>query len=163
MSTTFTEILPATKTSPNNGIRWEPASGRLEILTGRKSDAYRVAEFPADGGRGFRFTKLTPGTDRDVDAYSVFCATPGTGLHDSCECRGFLRHGQCKHLAAVRAIEENRFLWARTEAAPAVEPVAEAAPSMTPDEALVELTRILAIPTSLYRRGSFFDLANKSI
>ena len=86
---------------------------------------YTVSEFQADGGRGFQFDKLTNGSDRSADGYAVFCAASGSGEHDSCECRGFLRHGHCKHLTEAKRIAE-----AATVAKPAMDP-AEALDALT--------------------------------
>lgn len=97
----FTKPIPASKGDAT--IRFIPSglrSGVLAITQGRDFTEYTVTEFDADGGRAFRFEKISNGTDREADAYDVFCGCPC----DSCECRGFLRHGHCKHLAAAHVI-----------------------------------------------------------
>lgn len=129
---TFTEVLPATKSSPSNAIQWTPSAtevgaGLLVIDTKRGRDEYLIVTFAAKGGRGFRFAKVTPGTDRSTESYDVFCATPGAGRHDSCHCRGSLLHGYCKHIEAARAIEANEWLPA------SVPPVAAKKPYVSPD------------------------------
>lgn len=133
----YTESLPATKSTPNASIRWEPLDGGREPLRGllviqspKKFARYSLVEFPADGGRGFHFVKLAGGTDPEADSYSVFIADPRPAdagyAHDGCECKGFLHTGHCKHVAAVRAILENANLWQREAEANAVElPAAE--------------------------------------
>jgi hypothetical protein len=117
---TFTEILPATKTSKHNGIEWTPesigsASGLLVIRQhGKGKDgAYRVTERPCDwAGRAFHFEKIGGGTDPDATSYDVLI-----GQHDRrCDCKGFTRHGHCRHTEAILAILENEFLWSRPAA-----------------------------------------------
>jgi hypothetical protein len=64
--TTFTEIIPPTKTSPSgNGIEWQPATGTLEINLGRRNSVkYTVVPFACHfPGRAFRLTKLADGCE----------------------------------------------------------------------------------------------------
>ena len=99
------ELLPATRTDKHPGIRWQPAAdepgrGVLTVTVSRKDTAYAVTEFACDlDGRAFRLEKLTVGTDREESAYNVFVSTQRG--HDSCDCKGFCRHGHCKHISAV--------------------------------------------------------------
>ena len=117
---TYTEVLPATKSSPNAAIKWTPtgsSKGLLTISQNRSHAEYAVAEFDADGGRAFHFAKIAGGTDKTESTYDVFVANAGSGEHHSCSCRGALRTGNCKHQEAVRAILENG--WADTTEQPA--------------------------------------------
>jgi hypothetical protein len=114
--TTYSDYLPATKTAAERTVFFTPSevadrSGLISILNGREWCQYFVIEFDADEGRGFRLMKTedAPGTDRDTAAYAVFCSPAGPE-HDSCDCRGFQRHGHCKHSAAVRGAVDNRWL-----------------------------------------------------
>jgi hypothetical protein len=110
---TFIEALPATKSSTTNTIRFTPSAtamgGLLTIDTKRSRAEYLLAEFHATNGRAFHFAKLTSGTDPESESYTVLCVKPGHG-YDSCECRGFHRHGHCKHVEAVKAILENGWM-----------------------------------------------------
>jgi hypothetical protein len=113
---TFTELLPVTKSDPHLGVIFTPGitpgTGELTIQGSRSYVRYAVADTPTPWhGTAARFVKLTEGTDREAEAYDVFCAAPGSRDHDSCECRGFLRFGHCKHVSALRCIAvENRWL-----------------------------------------------------
>lgn len=112
----FTELLPERKSSRRSAIKWKPSAdpygptaGYLTIETGRTGCLYRVAEFPPGwDGRGFTLTKITPGTDSESDSYSCFVAR--NGQDKSCECRGFLAHGHCKHLDSLAALIANGWL-----------------------------------------------------
>ena len=112
-----------------------PGQGILTI-PGRLPTAYAVSEFALNGGggRGFRFSKITHGTDKTAASYDVFIADDATADaghgSDSCDCKGFERHGHCKHHAAARDIAD-RHLPAgveleEREIRPEPRPVAEA-------------------------------------
>jgi hypothetical protein len=115
VATKFIEILPATRSSPHNGITWvpvgEPGTGTLTVDTARSRVVYAVAEFPTTWhGRAFRLTKLGPGTDPESDCYHVFVSPdPRVCRRD---CRGFTfgRGRPCKHIEAVRALLDNRWI-----------------------------------------------------
>ena len=118
---TFTEVLPATRSCPHAAIRWTPAdpsdpsdlpaggelppAGTLAIDQTRASVRYAVTEFPTGwDGRAFHFAKAggEPGTDPTADSYDVFV---GRNPADrQCQCKGFLRRGDCKHALAARAL-----------------------------------------------------------
>ena len=112
---TYTEVLPERKGSKRGAVRFTPAAGEYEpvagvmaIDTGRSSAEYLVTEFPTGwDGRGFQLDKLAGGTDAEAGGYAVFC---GRGARASCECRGFLRWGNCKHADAVEACRANGWL-----------------------------------------------------
>lgn len=109
---THKELLPETASSHDNFVYFEPAHeegrGRLLIQQGKHRSEYDIARFASEGGHTFRLHKLS-GTDPEAGSYDVFVADR-RGLFDSCECRGFLRHGHCKHTAAIRALLENRWV-----------------------------------------------------
>lgn len=78
--------------------------GTLEAYApGKPTERYAVTEFPHDlAGRAFRLVKCTAGTDPEAGCYDVLL---GEGnQEDSCECRGFLRWGHCKHVDSLRAV-----------------------------------------------------------
>jgi hypothetical protein len=80
------------------------AAGKLTVTQGRDTKdvaTYRVVEFKNALGRAFRLVKVAGGSDRETTNYDVLIDPHG---HDSCECRGFLRHGHCKHVDAIRSM-----------------------------------------------------------
>ncbi len=79
-----------------------PVAGTLALTVRRQTAVYRVEEFPAPaepGGRGFQLVKLAGGSDPEARDYAVLCRADGRA--GTCECRGYLRWGRCKHLAAL--------------------------------------------------------------
>src|SRR6185437_15305566 len=129
MNATIETALPATKSSPVNGVAFTPtAPGRgLLIIDQKRSIAeYRVTEFPADGGRGFRLAKIEGGTDRTAESYDVFL---DRAHGETCDCKGFARHGHCKHVDAVQAVCDRGLLLPATKPAPAAPVVAAAKPA----------------------------------
>jgi hypothetical protein len=109
------ELLPATRSSKHNGITWEPAeapgTGTLTVDTARSRVVYAVAEFPTNwDGRAFTFSKLDPETDPESDAYDVFVGPDPRACR--CDCKGFAfgRGRPCKHVEAVRALLDNRWV-----------------------------------------------------
>jgi hypothetical protein len=68
--------------------------GTLRIVEGRQATLYYFAEVPADYGRGFRVEKV------GGDAYHVNL----NGTASTCECRGFLRWGHCRHGEVLAAL-----------------------------------------------------------
>lgn len=113
---TYTEILPARKSSKRSAINYtpsggeyEPIAGTLTIHTDRASADYLVTEFvPGWDGRAFTLEKIDGGTDAEQESYSLFCAR--NGQDRTCECKGFVRWGNCKHLDAVLACITNGWL-----------------------------------------------------
>lgn len=104
MTASFTATLPARKSSKNGtAVRFtagaNAGTGLLLLGAGRTATEYLVVEFAADGGRGFRLAKVTPGTDAEADGYDVFACVKGGA--PKCECRGAVRWGSCKHSDAV--------------------------------------------------------------
>ena len=113
--TTYTEVLPATKSSEHNAMQFTPGEapgcGLLVVHTARASVTYRVTEFATDWGRAFHFTKDgTPGTDAQSEAYDVLVCRDPRGHR--CDCKGFsYGHGRpCKHITAALALIENQWL-----------------------------------------------------
>lgn len=112
---TFTELLPARKSSKKSAIRWTPVAGDTQVAgvlvvdTDLASAAYTVSEFVTGwAGRGFLFAKLMPGTDKTEESYSVFCAPREE--QDRCECKGWTFKGTCKHRDSARALLANGWL-----------------------------------------------------
>lgn len=95
---TYTEVLPPSKTSPHRAMKYTPACvgvGVLELTDKRSHTRYAVAVQPFGG---VRMTKP------DGETYVV---TAGT-----CDCAGFTygRGRLCKHIEAVHAMLANRWL-----------------------------------------------------
>jgi hypothetical protein len=57
---------------------------------------YNLARLPSAFGTAFRLVKHLGRCER----YDVLL----DGSRSSCECRGFLRHGHCKHQAGMQAL-----------------------------------------------------------
>lgn len=97
---TFTEVLPASKTSPNRAMRYTPACvglGVVELQDRLTATRYAVAVLPFGG---VRLTKQGGDENYVVTAHK-------------CECRGFVfsKSGTpCKHIECVRALLANDWL-----------------------------------------------------
>jgi hypothetical protein len=61
--------------------------GTLKIVEGKRVDVYYFRCLPSDFGRAFEMSKV------GGDAYCVNL----DGQTSTCECRGFLRWGHCRH------------------------------------------------------------------
>jgi hypothetical protein len=104
----FTELLPPTKTDPKGQttMAWEPSTDNefspvagVLTLTGKRCHCrYVVQEFAADIGRGFMLLKAGKGSDEAEEHYAVLVPRHGRPM---CECKGFVRHGHCKHAFAL--------------------------------------------------------------
>jgi len=70
----------------------------LHIRTGRKVEFfdYYLKPIPCQDGAAYEVSKL----QGDGETYHVRIATDG----NTCECKGFLAHGHCKHLASLVAL-----------------------------------------------------------
>jgi hypothetical protein len=65
---------------------------------GTRTDNFRYSVLPIRsdvGGRAFEITRQDTG-----DTYHVLLHSP----ESSCECKGFLRHGHCKHVDALQTL-----------------------------------------------------------
>ena len=109
--TTYTEVLPGTKTSPHRAVTWTPCGcgcGVLTVSDRRTHTRYAVCEVAVGkgfSGRAFRLTKAG-----GAEHY-----TARVGGHESdhdCDCPGhaYGRGKACKHVAAVRALLANDWL-----------------------------------------------------
>jgi hypothetical protein len=76
--------------------------GVVLIVTAKKRASYTVARLNVDFGyAGFRISEIDPVGEQDH--YSVLLAGPLS----SCECLGFLHHGQpCKHIRSLEALRQ---------------------------------------------------------
>ena len=95
---TYTEVLPASKTSPNRAMKYTPACtgvGVLELTDSRSHTRYALAVQPFGG---VRLSKS------DGETYVV---TPA-----ACECKGYVfgRGALCRHIHAVHALLANGWM-----------------------------------------------------
>jgi hypothetical protein len=72
--------------------------GVIRIAVGGKATDYLVEPIGSDFGDGFRLTKL----DGWGDVYHVNLSNEG----HICDCKGHLKHGHCKHPAALAALRQ---------------------------------------------------------
>jgi hypothetical protein len=74
----------------------------VELTVGKSQTGYYVEPLASDFGRCFRLVKFTTstGTDEGADHYDVCLDGPGS----DCSCKGFLRHGRCKHVEGLLAL-----------------------------------------------------------
>lgn len=71
----------------------------IHLAVGKDEGYYAVREIPCEiGGRGFAVHRLGLGT--------LYHVRVGEPADCSCECKGFLRHGHCKHVQGLRALLE---------------------------------------------------------
>jgi len=71
--------------------------GIFSISTAKTTTHYAFREIPCSiGGRGFAVHRLGL-----AELYHVRVGRP---IETSCECLGYLRHGNCKHLTALAAL-----------------------------------------------------------
>ena len=110
------EVLPATKSSSHNSLTWTPndeipGEGVLVVDTVRSRTLYAVREFKTLwAGRAFKLDVIRGGTDPESERYDVLVARDGRG--HLCDCKGFSygRGKPCKHIAALAAVIENRWV-----------------------------------------------------
>jgi len=74
------------------------APGILRLTVGKEAADYYLTCLPADFGIGFKVVKI--GLDVTEGEYHVNI----DGDKRSCECKGFLRHGHCKHADGIAAL-----------------------------------------------------------
>jgi len=72
--------------------------GIVRITVGKEHADCYISEIPADFGRGFKVEKID--LTGDGPPYHVNI----DGEKKSCECKGFLRHGHCKHADGIVAL-----------------------------------------------------------
>ena len=72
--------------------------GVVRLMVNRKSVDYLLTPIAADFGRGFRLEKI--GLDFDGSTYHVNL----DGDKKTCECKGFLKWGHCKHGDGLAAL-----------------------------------------------------------
>jgi hypothetical protein len=90
---------PRTKPARHVRLALKPFEGNpgvVEITVGRNATAYFLSPVSADFGTGYRLEKFESG-----EVYHVNLAAGD--LH-TCDCKGFLQWGHCKHIQALLAL-----------------------------------------------------------
>lgn len=102
-----TVVNSADRVKPSRSIRVAiPAFGDnpeciVVITVGGQCTHYFCRPIPSDFGTAFRLEKLP------LYGFGVYAVNlGGDGAKPSCECKGFLRWGQCKHLSGVLALRQ---------------------------------------------------------
>ena len=91
-------VKPRTRKKPERFckvVRAEVGTRTLSLRVGSKVELYNLLEIQADYGRGFEVTKP------DGTVYHV-CLD---GLCSTCDCKGHSKHGHCKHVDSLTALE----------------------------------------------------------
>jgi hypothetical protein len=93
---------PRVKPSRNIRIKVRSPSGEavLRITVGKKPAHYFVTPLRADFGSAYELRKIGPNGFEPV-GYHVNL----NGQQSSCECRGFLQHGHCKHVSGLAVLQ----------------------------------------------------------
>jgi hypothetical protein len=83
-----------TRSKPARSLRF--ADSTVTITEGKSQEAYGI-EAVKDGESllGFRVTKKSSNETHDVDT-----------VDGTCDCRGHYAYGYCRHLSAVRKLQE---------------------------------------------------------
>jgi hypothetical protein len=68
----------------------------VKIVEGKKTDYYSVRPIPSDWGTAYQMAKLP----EENEPYSVCLA----GADSTCDCKGHLRHGHCRHVEGLTAL-----------------------------------------------------------
>jgi SWIM zinc finger len=90
----------------------EGTFGGGQLVKGSE-DTYLLQPIPADFGRAFSVTKtirwvlLDGAATLDHDARRESYHVNLNGRESTCECKGFLRHGHCRHLEALTTLADH--------------------------------------------------------
>lgn len=73
----------------------DKAIGLIEVEEGKDRDLYAVKKLPSDFGFAFEVAKHGGDTPYHV------CIN---AMHSTCECKGFVRWGKCRHVDGLTAL-----------------------------------------------------------
>lgn len=83
--------------------------GSIQITIGKQVHCYNILPIPSDFGTAFRLTKRELVHDgygmwelHDMARYDVNL----NGQQSTCECKGFLHHGHCKHISGLTVLRQ---------------------------------------------------------
>jgi hypothetical protein len=82
----------------------EPALLTLHVA-GKETDYWLYVQ-PSDFGEAFRLEKLIPTEDGPAERGEVYHVCFEDQHNQACECKGYLRHGHCKHIDSLKALRE---------------------------------------------------------
>jgi hypothetical protein len=82
----------------------EPALLTLQV-GGKESDYWLYVQ-PSQFGQAFRLEKLIPTEDGPAERGEVYHVCFQDEQNHNCECKGFLRHGHCKHIDSLKALRD---------------------------------------------------------
>src|SRR5262245_45236552 len=80
----------------------EPAL--LTLHVGGKECDYWLRVVPSNFGEAFQLTKIIPTGNGPAELGEVYFVLFESEFSASCECKGFLRWGHCKHLDSLKAL-----------------------------------------------------------
>jgi hypothetical protein len=75
----------------------------VRITVGKEAADYSLVRIPSDFGTAFEVGKVFGG---GAEPYRV-CLD---GEHSTCDCKGHLKHGHCKHVAGLLALQRRGLL-----------------------------------------------------
>lgn len=92
----------------------DKSAGVIEITIGKDENVYAVRPMPSDFGAAFRLIKgelvEVPEEEtlrlRAAEQYDV-CLN---GPQSTCECKGFLYHGHCKHVDGLTTLRQRNLI-----------------------------------------------------
>lgn len=111
---TVTQNRKAVKKAPSKPQRFCRLDGRVTVgepailtlhVAGKEND-YLLEVVPNNLGEVFRLTKLEYVDDGPAERGDVYHVCFEDQFNHTCECKGFLRHGHCKHLDSLKALRE---------------------------------------------------------
>lgn len=95
---------------PERKIRWAariaPGVGVLRIEQDQEESFYFVGRLESDYGAGFWLEKIDRPSGEITERYCLNIH----GDESTCECKGWLRWGRCKHVAGLSALIQRNAL-----------------------------------------------------